>query len=99
LIAIYSLDENATRRAAELLRGENVELEVETDNSVVATTRLKALVRRADVVVLVSSKAAHAASNAIVALRDKSMPLLYPSGGGTASIMRALQEFAASQAR
>jgi hypothetical protein len=93
-VAIYTLTEEAGRRAKDLLerRCAGVTVRLSTDH--VGTDRLRDMARNADVFVMVTASAKHAATNFIEAHRPKDRPLLRPNGKGSASIIRSLADYA-----
>lgn len=90
-IGLYSLDESALQRAAAVLREEYPGVTVETNSDKVSTERLKALVRRADVLVVAELSSKHAATNTIKVTR---YPRTYghAAGKGSSSLLRAAEE-------
>lgn len=92
LIAIYTLTESAGRQAASLLRQLVPNVSVELSHDKVGNDRLEALARNADVFVVVTQSAKHAATLFIQRYRQ-SKPLLFPKGRGISSILAVLEEF------
>jgi hypothetical protein len=95
-VAVYTLTERAGRRFAEMLNRRCPTVVVETNHDHVATTRLKHLARNSDVFVMVTGSAKHAATLFIQSERPGARPLLRPAGKGTASMLRALLDHAAT---
>lgn len=94
LVGIYTLTESSARQAEGILResipGVKVTLAHDKDGS----TPLRALAENADVFVMVTGSAKHAATDFIRTWRAKNRPLLYARGKGASSILRALEEYA-----
>ncbi len=87
-IGIYSLDENALRRAARILSERLPTARIRTAHDKVSTESLRSLAETADLMVVATQKAKHAATDAIRAARIGGA-LTYPKGKGTSSIVRA----------
>ena len=92
-IAIYTLTESAGARAADVLARSVPDLRVETSAALAGEERLAAMARNADVFVMVTRSAQHAATDFIEARRGAGV-LLRPLGKGSASILRALRDYA-----
>jgi hypothetical protein len=92
-IGIYSLTEKAAERAGRMVERVFQARRVETNSDKVATDRLRSLAGKADILVVATGSAKHAATDAIQAVRGNSRPTLYPSGRGCSSIVRALLEY------
>lgn len=89
LVAFYSLDESATKRATELLGDLFPRLKVERNADAVCTQRLKSLAQHADIFVFSWKSSKHAAYDCVkAAIRDKNR-LVMASGGGTSSLVEA----------
>ncbi len=95
-VAIYTLTEEAGRRVKELLEQRCAGVTVRLSADHVGTDRLRDMARNADVFVMVTASAKHAATNFIEAHRPKDRPLLRLNGKGSASIIRALVEYVAA---
>ena len=95
-VAIYTLTNAAAARAAEFLTRnfDNVVVEVSSDH--VATDRLRSLARAADIFVVATRSAKHAATTFIEAQRPPGRPTLYAAGKGSASLLRALFSYISS---
>lgn len=96
-VAIYSLTEGAALRARDFLQRSFDDVTVELSHDHVATARLRTLARTADVFVIATRSAKHAATTYIEAERTQGWPVLYPGGKGSASIIRSVFEFVASE--
>ena len=91
-VAIYTLIEGAGRRASRLLNEMHPGVRVHIAHDLVASEQLAELARRADVFVVCWRAAAHAATQMIERLRPAEAVTLYPSGKGSSSILRAIEE-------
>ena len=92
-VAIYTLTEAAAARAAEFLTRNFDDVVVEVSNDHVASDRLRALARAADIFVVATKSAKHAATTFIEAQRPPDRPTLYAAGKGSASLLRALLSY------
>jgi hypothetical protein len=63
----------------------------------VGSDRLQHAARTADLFVVVTGSASHAATGFIEAKRPASLPLLHPTGKGTASILQVVQAYLAGE--
>lgn len=100
-IVLYSLTENATRRARDLILEREPGATVELCADHVGGPRLRHLARNADVFIVATGSAKHAATEFIEAHRPKGDPTrvtLRPAGRGTASILQALSAYLANHA-
>ena len=96
-IAIYSLQEGALRRSAEIIRTlTGVRVETFSDH-VGGSLALRSSAVTADIFVLVTAAAKHAATTFIQSRRPKSSTTLFARGQGSASILEALRDFAQRQ--
>lgn len=86
-ILLYSLDEQAIRRAAQILEIEFPNAKFEFNSDTTCTTRLRALSRNADWIVFVSSVATHQAFFCIKAGLRPEAYLLQVDGSGTTRIV------------
>jgi len=93
VVGLYSLDENALRRAANILMKELSGVDVRTAADKVSSDRLRSLAQNADVMVVATAAAAHAATDAISdARRDRD--ITYAAGKGSSSLVSAALEAA-----
>jgi len=92
-IAIYSLTESATRQAVEALRSICPKVSISTSNASGGTPALKSLAQNADVFVVATASAKHAATGFIQQERPSSKPTLFAAGRGFSSIVRALENY------
>jgi hypothetical protein len=90
MIAIYTLTDPAATRAADFLTSNFDDVVVEVSNDHVASDRLRTLARAADVFVVATRSAKHAATTFIEAQRPPGRPIVYADGKGSASLIRAL---------
>lgn len=91
-VAIYSLDEAATRRAVEILRSLHPHWVIETNADQVCTDRLKALAHKANVFVFAWRCSKHAAYYCVKASSQKEN-LVMARGVGTTSLVAAAVDF------
>lgn len=94
-VAIYTLTESSSRQAQRALENIAPGIVVECSADHVGTARLKAMAENADVFVITSLSAKHAATDFIKQHRS-SRPLTYASGRGFTSILRAIEDQIAS---
>lgn len=92
-IAIHTLSEGAARHISEMLRRLIPEIRVELNHDHVGTPNLKALARNADLFVIATQSAKHAATD-FIRIHRPVKPILFSKGRGSSSILRALQEYA-----
>jgi hypothetical protein len=93
-IAIYSLVESAGERAKVILEKLAPTCRIDILNDHVASPRLNTLSQNADIFIMVTGAAKHAATNAIRAARPKEKTLLMPMGKGSSSILEILDRWA-----
>ncbi len=91
-VAIYSLDEAATRRAVEILKSLRPHWVIVTNADQVCTDRLKALAHKANVFVFAWRCSKHAAYYCVKASSQKEN-LVMARGVGTTSLVAAAVEF------
>jgi hypothetical protein len=91
-IAIYTLTESAGRQAVGVLAVLAPGIDVTLHADHVGTQALRAAAEGADIFVLVTWSAKHAATDFIRRHRPSSKPILYAQGRGATSILRALDE-------
>ena len=94
-VAIYTLTESVGTRAASILQDLVSGIQVTTSTAYVGDDSLAAMARNADVFVMVTRSAKHAATDFIEAQRGEA-PILRPIGKGVGSILRTLREYASS---
>jgi hypothetical protein len=98
ILGIYTLTEQAARQAETMLRGAIPGLTVDLNHDHGGSAALNAMVSRADLVVVVWASAKHAATDFIKARRGN-RPLVYAMGRGATSIVRAVDDWLAADAR
>jgi len=91
LVGIYTLTEKSGQQAAKILREIFSEVKVEVSSDKVCTPRLKSLSKNADIFVVTTSSAKHAATDCINQNRP-SEKILYAAGRGSCSILRTIEE-------
>lgn len=94
-IGVYTLTESAGRQARSLLETAVPGMRVKLNHDHGGTVPLAALARNADLFVIVANSAKHAATDFIREKRG-GRPLVYAAGRGAASVVRAIEEWAAS---
>ncbi len=88
-IGMYSLDENALRRAAAAVRLLLPSADVRTAHDEVATDPLRSLAANTDVMIVATRVAKHQATEAIRDARGDA-PITFASGKGSSSLLRAV---------
>jgi hypothetical protein len=91
-VAIYSLDEAATRRAVEILKALHPRWVIDTNSDEVCTERLKSLAHKANVFIFAWRCSKHAAFFCVKASTQKEN-LVMARGVGTTSLVTAAVEF------
>ena len=94
-VGIYTLTESAGRKAREVLESLAPCIKIDLNHDHEATARLGSLVTRVDLFVVVWASAKHAATNFIKSKRG-SKPLIYATGRGASSLIRAIEDYAIS---
>jgi hypothetical protein len=94
-VALYTLTESVGQRVAALLKEVCPSMTVEVSHDHVCTERLRAAAKNADIFVMATMSAKHAATGCVEANRAKSLPLLRPAGKGSASMITVLSNFLA----
>jgi hypothetical protein len=93
LLALYTLTESAGQQARVALAEAFPGVRVELSGEHVCTPRLRALARDADLFVIATASAKHAATDCIQRHRPTRLPVAYATGRGATSILRAVEEF------
>lgn len=93
-IAIYSLTEAVLKQATEIINEIIPDIKVNTFHDKVGTTRLEGYAKTADIFVIATSSAKHAATTFIQKNRPKDKITLFAAGRGFSSILRVLEEYA-----
>lgn len=96
-VGIYSLMERPARHARQALEIMFPGLLVQHNTDLVATDRLRELARRADVLVVVTGAATHAATACIDSARPRTLPLLRPRSRSAAAILAEVTAFLANR--
>lgn len=89
-IAVYTLTVSVAQRVRDFLLGRCPTVSVELCHEHVCTDRLRSLAQQADIFLVTTGSAKHAATECIEDNRSKVLPLLRPSGRGSASMLSAL---------
>ncbi len=89
-VGIYSLMPGAARRASAVLKRLVPSVTLELNNDHVATQQLASLAANADVMVVVTTSAKHAATDAVKDARPRHLPTIECNQRGTSGILRAL---------
>jgi len=92
-VAIYTLTERIGRRAAQLIEGVCEGVKIQLLHDKVASDRLIQVAKSADVMIINTWDAKHAASEAIKANRSRSLVTLFPSGKSALNIANILGSF------
>jgi hypothetical protein len=93
LVAIYTLTEKVGQRVGEILGRLCEGVRVQVFSGKVGTPQLRDLARNADVFVMATASATHAATGFIKSNRP-ALPILYPKGKGSASMVREVCKYA-----
>ncbi|HKR14511.1 MAG TPA: protein DpdD [Pyrinomonadaceae bacterium] len=94
-IAIYTLTEAVGDRVKRILEHAAPGVRVSISHDKVGTTRLGQLAGNSDLFVIATASAKHAATQFIESKRSKDLPILRPTGKGSASMLRSIREFLA----
>lgn len=92
-VAVYTLTENAGKQFKAVLESRTPGVRITLCHDLVATSRLKQAARQADLFLVATGSATHAATACIAANRPEEKPTLYPSGKGAASLLRAVRDY------
>jgi hypothetical protein len=92
-VSLYSLQESALRRAALVLAQICPEVRTDTHHDHVGSQSLRAAANAADIFVLATASAKHAATTFIEANRPRKLVTLYARGQGSSSLLEALREY------
>lgn len=95
-VAMYSLQESALRRAALVIQELSPGVRVDTFSDHVGSPALKKASTAADIFIIATGAAKHAATTFIEDHRPKDQKPLYARGQGSASLLSALQEHLAN---
>jgi hypothetical protein len=92
-VAAYTLTERAGKQFQSVLESLAPGVRVSLAHDLHASPRLKQLARQADLFVLVTSSAKHAASDCVRANRPPEKPTLLPTGKGAASLLASVRGY------
>ena len=92
MVAVYTLTESVSRHTRRILTKLYPGIRVELASDTVGSRRLEELARRADILVGCWRSATHAATEFIKRHRPAGAATIYPTGNGSSSILRELQE-------
>lgn len=95
-VGIYSLLEPAARRASDWIKELWPSVDVTLSHDHVNSSRLEAMVRGVDVLLIQTSRATHAATSAIGDATAQNTEVIYVNGRGATSIVRGLIEWVES---
>lgn len=98
-VAVYTLTERAGQYLKQLLSVHAAQATVNLFHDKVATQPLRQAAKTADVFIMVTGSATHAATGAIQQARDGRLPLLRPSGKGIGSMLRELVAYLEGEQR
>jgi hypothetical protein len=90
-ITIYTLTEAVAQRVRSIIQSVCESAVVHLSHDKVGSDRLRQLARGSDIFIMATASAKHAATGFIEANRPGQLPLLRPSGKGSASMLRALR--------
>jgi len=92
MVVLYSLTERVTRRVKDVLEGLCPGIDVRLNTDRVGTTALKSLAREADIFVVNTASAKHAATDFISANRKASAVTLFHNARGTRSMLTLIEQ-------
>lgn len=92
-VLIYTLTESVAIRVKSLLEDFCEGVTVHLSHDKAGNDRLRQLAKSADIVVMATASAKHAATGFIEGNRPKELPILRPSGKGSASMLRIIRSF------
>jgi len=95
-IAVYSLTERIARRFGQLAEQTFDDIKIHYVHDKSLTDRMKNLAKSADIFIVNTWDAKHAATNGIKDNRSNTAITLQPNGKSATSLLRSLQEFAIS---
>jgi hypothetical protein len=90
-VAVYTLTVRSAEQFRRVVEGRGSGVSVTLLHDLGASKRLEQYARQADIFVLVTASAKHAATDFIRARRPAGKPLLFPAGKGTASMLAAVR--------
>ena len=92
-ITIYTLTEAVAQRVKSIIQSICSNTVVHLCHDKVGSERLRQLARNSDYFIMATASAKHAATGFIEANRPENLPLLRPSGKGSASMLRTLRSY------
>lgn len=92
-VALYTLTERVAKRVKETLEKRCSTVSVQISSDKVGSDRLRQMARSADIFVMATASAKHAATEFIEDHRPKELPILRPQGKGSASMLQAIYHF------
>lgn len=92
-VLIYTLTESVALRVKSLLEAFCEGVTVHLSHDKAGNDRLRQLARSADIVVMATASAKHAATGFIEGNRPNDLPILRPSGKGSASMLRIIRSY------
>ena len=93
VIGIYSLTESSLRQASQALTLIAPDVKITLSNDKCGNSALKSCAQNADLLVIATASAKHAATGFIQQYRPKEKPILFAAGRGFTSIIRAIEDF------
>lgn len=90
-VLLYSLDRGALARSSDVISAQWPEASVQTNADTVGGDALKMHARNADVIILATRRAAHAATGFITSNAGEGAIIGYADGSGSASMVRAVE--------
>lgn len=96
-VGVYTLTERAGKRLAQILDERAPGVRVYLSHEKVGSDSLRRLAQTADVFIVATASAKHAATGFIDAHRPRDLPTLRPVGKGTASMVRSLYDYLKSE--
>ena len=91
-LAIYSLTESASKQASEIIKKMIPNIKITINKDKVGTNPLKSLAKNADIFVIATSSAKHAATTFIQNNRPKDKMTFFATGRGYSSILSVIEE-------
>ncbi len=92
MVAVYTLTESAAKQAQSVLLKYMPGLDVRLNHEHAGTKQLKSLANNADVFVVVTQSAKHAATEFIQENRPSGKGIIFTDGKGSSSILKALEK-------
>ena len=92
-IVIYTLTESVGRRVSSILRDACPSAKIDVCHDRVCTDALRSAARNADLFVMATASAKHAATDCVEANRPRTLPLLRSGGKGSSSMLSAIASY------